>query len=74
MKTLNPKLFYGKYLYALKCRNSIGTISRNKDPRRAKTVIDNLQRDDNEGIPMDKKKKLKREISKEDFNDTPNSA
>jgi len=64
------KLFYGKYLYALKCRNSIGTIFRNKDLRRAKTVIDNLQRDDNEGIPLwIKNKKLKREISKEDFND-----
>ena len=70
MKTLNNKLFYSKYLYALKCRNSIGTIFRNKDLRRAKTVIDNLQRDDNEGIPLwIKNKKLKREISKEDFND-----
>ena len=51
-KNETTKLFYNKYLYRLGIYNPIGTIFRNKNFAYASTVLDKLQKDYEEGAPL----------------------
>lgn len=67
---LTNKLFYNKYLYSLNCVNPLTTIFRNKNFRHAKSVIDGLESNHHEGLPLYlQKARRRKEISAEDFYD-----
>mgnify|MGYP001185229026 CR=1 FL=1 len=69
-KKTTTKLFYNRYLFSLNCVNPMTAIFRNKNLRWAKSVIDNMQRDYQEGLPIYLQNKMrKKEVSVEAFND-----
>tara|TARA_B100002019_G_scaffold15287_1_gene12123 strand:+ start:8137 stop:8808 length:672 start_codon:yes stop_codon:yes gene_type:complete len=69
-KQLTNKLFYNKYLYSLNCINPMTAIFRNKNFRFAKSVIDNMQNDYHQGLPLYlQRARRKKEINLDDFND-----
>ncbi len=64
------KLFYNKYLYGMSFRNPIASIFRNKNFRYAKSIIDDLQRSHESGLPLWIKKTMKeKQIRQDEFTD-----
>lgn len=52
-KNETTKLFYNKYLYKLGIYNPLGTIFRNKNFAYASTVLDKLQANYEDGLPLE---------------------
>ncbi len=62
------KLFYNKYLYGLSFRNPLVSIFRNKNFRYAKSVIDDLQRSHEAGMPLWlKTMRREKQVKQDDF-------
>ena len=54
-KVETRKLFFGKYLYKIALMNVLGSIFRGKNFTSAGEVLDTLQQDYEEGLPLSRK-------------------
>lgn len=69
-KHKTTKLFWDKYLYKLVLSNTIGSIFRDKNLPYAREVLDQLQSEYEEGLPLFVKKyKREQRVSENDFLD-----